>query len=125
VTNTESRGAFYFITEQACCFAQATGTETDDFRVCQDVAEYLAGSGAGALADFRERTEAVKRDLTGLEDYDTEQYEGKSKDVRKAVAELNGLGMAADTPEQVRGLLLRAAEFIAAFYDVENPGVPA
>jgi hypothetical protein len=123
----ENKDALYFVTEQACCLAQAMGRDTDDFRACQDAAAYLADGDAEALAAFRERTEAVQCDLTGLEDYDTEQYEGKTEDVREAVSALNVLGTAGDTPEEARGALLKVAEIIAAFYDVENnvTAVPA
>ena len=114
--NTE-KGALYFVTEQACCLAQASGRETEDFRACRDAAEYLTDGDAGAFAAFRERTETVQHDATGREDYDTEQYEGKRDDVREAVSALVCSGTAPDTPEEKRGILLRAAELIAAFYD--------
>ncbi|MDR1604068.1 MAG: hypothetical protein LBS10_04665 [Gracilibacteraceae bacterium] len=116
----KQKDALYFVTEQACCLAQATGRETDDFHACQDAAAYLADGDAEALADFRGRTGAVQRDLTGLEDYDTEQYDGKIEDVREAVSALNVLGTAGDTPEETRGTLLKVAEIIAAFYDIDN-----
>jgi cytosine/adenosine deaminase-related metal-dependent hydrolase len=125
--STMQKDALYFVTEQACCLAQATGRETDDFRTCQDAAEYLARGDAETLTAFWERTEAVQRDLTGYEDYDTEQYEGKIKDARDAVSSLSRLGAADGTPEKVRGSLLKAADIIAAFYDVDDavPAVPA
>ena len=114
----ENKGALYFVTEQACCLAQAQGRETDDFRACQAAAEYLAGGDAETMAAFTERTGTIKRDPDA--DYDTEQYEGKRKDVGEAVSALNVLGTAEDTPEQVKGLLLKVADIIAAFYDMEN-----
>jgi hypothetical protein len=118
--NTTKKDALYFVTEQACCLAQAQGRETDDFRAFQEAAEYLAGGDANALADFHARTEAMKHDLTGLEDYDTEQYEGKRDDVREAVSALNVHGSAPDTPDGVRSALLKVADIIADFYDVDN-----
>ena len=121
----ENKGALYFVTEQACCLVQATGRETDDFRACQAAAEYLAGGDAETMAAFRERTDAMNHDPSA--DYDTEQYEGKRKDVGEAVSALNVLGTAEDTPEQVKGLLLKVADIIAAFYDMDNvvTAVPA
>jgi hypothetical protein len=125
--STAKKDALYFVTEQACCLAQAQGRETDDFRAFQEVAEYLAGGDEGALADFRERTGAMKHDLTGLEDYDIEQYDGKRADVVDAVSALNCRGSAPDTPDGIRGAILKAADIIAAFYDVDNDvsAVPA
>jgi len=127
MNDTKDKGALYFVTEQACCLAQAQGRETDDFRDFQKVAEYLADGDAGAIADFKERTGAMKHDLTGLEDYDTEQYDGKENDVRDAVSALSCLGSTPDTPDVIRGALLKAADIIAAFYDVDNvvSAVPA
>jgi hypothetical protein len=118
--NTTKKDALYFVTEQACCLAQAQGRDTDDFRAFQEAAEYLAGGDANALADFHARTEAMKHDLTGLEDYDTEQYDGKRNDVASAVSALNYTGSAPDTPDGIRGALLKAADIIAAFYDMDN-----
>ena len=118
--NNDSKSAFYFVTEQACCLAQASGRDTDDFRACHDAAEYLSDGNEEMLAAFTERTSAVKRDLTGLEDYDTEQYDGKEQDINEAVSALSFFGTAEDTPEQIRGSLLTAADLIACFYDVDN-----
>ena len=112
--------ALYFVTEQACCLAQATGRDTDDFRACQDAAEFITDGDPCAFTAFQARAGAVQRDLTGHEDYDTEQYEGKDDDVREAVSALNCTGSAPDTPDGIRGALLKSAEIIAAFYDVEN-----
>ena len=114
------KGALYFVTEQACCLAQASGRETDDFRACQDAAEFITDGDPCAFIAFQARAGAVQRDLTGHEDYDTEQYEGKTDDVREAVSALNYSGSAPETPDGIRGALLKVAEIIAAFYDVEN-----
>jgi hypothetical protein len=117
--STRQKDALYFITEQACCLAQASGRETDDFRACRDAAEHLADGDAGALADFLERTGAVQFDPAGFEDYDTEQYDGKENDVREAVSALVCLGARADMPEEKRGRILKAADIIAAFYGMD------
>jgi hypothetical protein len=124
MTSTTTKDALYFVTEQACCLAQAQGRETDDFRACQEAAQYLAENDEAALADFNERTGATKRDLTGLEDYDTEQYNGKEDDIRAAVTALSGLGRAEDTPEDVRVALFKTADLIAAFYDLDEQEYP-
>ena len=125
--NTTKKDALYFVTEQACCLAQAQGRETDDFRAFQEAAEYIAGGDANALADFHARTSAVQHDLTGNEDYDTEQYDGKREDVITAVSALSYQGSAPETPDGIRGALLKTADIIAAFYDMDNvvTAVPA
>jgi hypothetical protein len=123
--NTKNKDALYFVTEQACCLAQAQGRETDGFRVCQEAAEYLAHIDADAATYFLERTGAAARDLTGLEDYDIEQYAGKENDAGRAVTTLSALGRSTDTPEGVRNTLLEAADLIAAFYDLDEQGFPA
>jgi hypothetical protein len=116
--NKERKDALYFVMEQACCLAQATGRETDDFRVCQATAEYLTDGSEAAMTDFRARTSAMKRDPDA--DYDTEQYDGKRGDARQAVSALVMLGTAADTREEKRSLLLKAADLIAAFYGMDG-----
>jgi hypothetical protein len=73
MTTSSEKKALYFITEQACCLAQVQGTAGEDFLACQKAAEYLAGDDTDAIIAFDERTSAVKRDLSGLEDYDTEE----------------------------------------------------
>ena len=120
MNDTKDKGALYFVTEQACCLAQAQGRETEDFRAFQEVAEFITNGNADALADFKERTEAVKQDFTHSEDYDTEQYEGKRDDVREAVSALSYQGSAPETPDGIRAALLKAADIIAAFYDMDN-----
>jgi len=116
---TTQKDALYFVTEQACCLIQASGRDTDDFRACHEAAEYITDGDAGAFAAFQERTSAAQHDPTGLEDYDTEQYEGKIHDVREAVSALVCSGIAPDTPDEKRGVLLKAADLVAAFYDLE------
>jgi hypothetical protein len=125
--STTKKDALYFVTEQACCLAQASGRDTDDFRACHDTAEYLTDGDACAFTAFQARAGAVQHDLTGYEDYDTEQYDGKRDDVASAVSALNAHGSAQDTPDGIRGTLLKAADIIAAFYDVDNAvaSVPA
>ena len=113
-------GTLYFLTEQACCLAQACGMDTDDFRACRKAAEYLAGGDTGGLHDFDDRTGAVKHDLTGQEDYDTEVYDGKENDVQAAVTELVRVGNDPDTPDEKRVALLKAADIIADFYGVDS-----
>jgi len=114
----KQKSALYFVTEQACCLAQATGMDTDEFRACRDAAEYLANGNSGAMSDFHEQTSAVKRDPTGLEDYDTESYEGKELDMRDAVIQLMQHGLCDCTPEAIRPQLLKTADMIADFYGV-------
>jgi len=115
--STKSKDALYFLTEQARCLAQASGRETDDFRVCLESAEYLANGDADTLAHFREQTEAVRRDPTGLADYDVEDYDGKATDLCAALNELALLGLDETVPEAARQALLKAAEIISGFYE--------
>ena len=123
VTSTENSTALYFLTEQACCLAQSSGRETDFFRACREAAEYLADGDADALGNFLTRTSAVAFDPTGLEDYDTEEYEGKRQDVRAAVSWLENLAHSADTPEDKRAPLIETANIIADFYGLDDaPG---
>jgi hypothetical protein len=117
---TEKKDALYFLVEQACCLAQTSGMETEHFRACRDAAEYLVGGNTSAVKAFDERTGAVKRDITGCEDYDTEEYDGKRNDVRAAVIELTGLGRSIDTPDEKRGILQAAADLIAGFYGMDG-----
>jgi hypothetical protein len=72
MANTETKDALWFMTEQPDCLAQATGR--DWFRVCQ-ATEHLTNGDTDALTRFDEITNAVKRDETGLEDFDTAEYE--------------------------------------------------
>jgi hypothetical protein len=115
MTTTTTKDALYFVTEQACCLRLVQSEETDDFRACREAAHYLAG---GDLKGFDERTNAVKHNPT--QDYNTEQYEGKSADVRHAVAELARLGQSADTPADKCDPLMKVAEIIAAFYGMDE-----
>jgi len=112
--------ALWFVTEQACCLALASGRETDDFRACQAAAESLADGDAGALAYFGERTAAVTHDDTGFEDYDTESYEGKENDLREAVTRLAHLGLDMQAPVEKREAFMKAADLIAGFYDADD-----
>lgn len=120
MTSTENSTALCFLTEQACCLAQARGKETDDFRACREAAEYLAVGDADALSDFLTRTDAVEIDLLGYEDYATEEYEGKDQDIRTAVSRLETLGHNAGTPADKRVPLIKAANLIADFYDLDG-----
>jgi len=120
VTSTENSTALYFLTEQACCLAQVSGRETDDFRVCREAVEYLSDGCADALGDFLARTDAVKLDPTGLEDYDIEEYPGKDHDVHAAVSLLESLGHNTDTPADKQALLIKAANLIADFYGIDD-----
>ena len=115
-------GVMYFLTEQACCVKQAKGVFTDDYRACWDAVEYLACDDADALDEFDKRINAVNHDLTGLEDYDTENYEGKESDVREAIAELIRLANDPDTSDDRRRVrvILKAADIIAGFYGVDS-----
>ncbi len=117
---TEKKDALYFLKEQACCLAQSSGTETEHFRACREATEYLAGDAPEAVRVFNERTGAVKRDLTGNKDYDTEDYDGKRADVRAALIELDGLANKTDTPTEKRGILMAAADLIAGFYGMDG-----
>jgi hypothetical protein len=119
-TTTEKKSALYFITEQACCLAQAQGTAGEDFLTCQKAAEFLADDDTDAIMAFYERTSEVKRDLTGLEDYDTEEYEGKRNDVRAAVIELTKLSTSEDIPSDKREALMKVADLIAGFYGMDG-----
>ena len=119
-----NRGALYFVTEQACCFAQARGMENEHFLACKGAAEYFAGDDTDALRDFHEKTTSTKLDPNA--DYDTEDYAGKERDIHSALAELAGIAKSPDTPDNTRSTLMEVAGIIAAFYDVEIPeAVPA
>jgi hypothetical protein len=119
-TNTNSKNALYFLTEQACCLAQNQGVETEHFHVCRETAEYLADGNTDIIKAFDERTGSVKRDFTGQEDYITENYEGKRDDVRAAVVELTNLSKNTNTPDDKRGATTAAAYLIASFYGMDG-----
>jgi len=78
------------------------------------------GGDGDALSDFLTRTDAVEIDLLGYEDYATEEYEGKDQDVRAAVSRLESLGHDAGTPTDKRVPLIKAANLIADFYDLDG-----
>ncbi|MDR1070812.1 MAG: hypothetical protein LBL37_08545 [Gracilibacteraceae bacterium] len=120
MANTETKDALWFVTEQACCLAQATGRYTDDFRVCRATAEYLTNGDTDALARFDEITNAVKRDETGLEDFDTVEYEGKADDVRVVVTRLANFGLDLTAPEDWRAAFMKAADLVASFYGADD-----
>jgi len=114
--------ALWFVTEQACCLAQASGRETGDFSACRAAVEYLSDGDAGALAYFSEQTAAVTHDQAGDADYDTENYEGKENDMRKAVTKLAHLGLGLDltAPLEQREAYMKAADLIAGFYGADD-----
>jgi hypothetical protein len=104
----------WFLTEQACCLAQAGHRESDDFRACLNAAKYLAGGETDALT--------VRADIAMCDpdaDYDTEDYQGKDRDLAGAIYTLLARGHDAGTPEQARTALLRSADLIAAFYGAD------
>jgi hypothetical protein len=83
-------------------------------------AEYLTNGDTDALARFDEITNAVKRDETGLEDFDTTEYEGKADDARAAVTMLANRGLDLKAPEDQRAAFMKAADLVASFYGADD-----
>ena len=79
---------------------------------------YLVKDDPELLQSFKERTGAVKHDPNA--DYETEQYDGKQADMRKAVTYLANLANENETPAEKGELLSRGARLIAEFYGAED-----
>jgi hypothetical protein len=120
MANMGNKGPVYFLTEQACCLAQSSGRDTDEFRACRNATAYLAGGESDAISAFDRLTAAVKRDPDGNEDYDTESYSGKLIDLCAALIEMAKRAHRESTPETARQCLIEAAGIIAGFYDADS-----
>ena len=108
----------YFLTELAGCTAQVMGDRTGCSEDLENAVIYLAKGNTDLLTYFKDKTDAVLFDASGLKDYDTEDYDGKMEDILKAIAELKILARMADTPTSTSELLNRAASFISDFYGI-------
>jgi hypothetical protein len=118
----QKRGsAVWFLTEQAYCLMMAQGRETDEFRACREAVEYLAGNDKEAMDDFITQTGGSPGDPGGVaaDDYDTEYYPGKDRDLAGALYALLHRGYDPATPEPARAALLKSAGIIASFYGAD------
>jgi hypothetical protein len=118
ISGTKKRGsAAWFLTEQACCLAQADRRDTDDFHACKEAAEYLAGNDTEVMDEFLAHTGAVEPNPDA--DYDTEVYNGKDRDLAGALYTLLTLASDTETPERMRKTLENSAGLITAFYGAD------
>lgn len=112
------KNAVYFLTEQACCLLQAQGEKTEHFNICEEAVRYLVKGDPELLQPFKERTSTVKHDPNA--DYETEQYDDKSADIRTAIEYLASLAKEPGTPAEKGEILSQGARLIAEFYGEED-----
>ncbi|MCL2853110.1 MAG: hypothetical protein FWE20_08780 [Defluviitaleaceae bacterium] len=118
MTKDQIKNSIYFISEQARCLIQAQGTEYAEVEICEQAVRYLAKDDPALLQTFKERTDGVQHDPGA--DYDTEQYEGKEADTRRAIIDFIAIAKEPGTPADQAEILTQLAQMIAEFYGMED-----
>ena len=118
MTQDQIKNSIYFLNEQARCLIQAQGAEYAEVKICEQAVRYLAKGDPELLQTFKERTDGVQHDPGA--DYDTEQYEGKEADTRRAITDLITLAKDPGTPTDQGEILTQSAQMIAEFYGMED-----
>jgi hypothetical protein len=119
--DVENRGSAYFLTEQACCLIQSQGKESKDAKLCEQALRLITNNDTVQMQAFKERVDATSH--APDDDYDTEQYDGKTTDVRHAVADI--MGFAGELPAEQEDVLKEAAQMIAEFYGLDGESAEA
>jgi len=111
-TNHPHKEAIYFLAEQARCLIQAGSADAD---ICKSAAEYLINDDEILTNWLAEKTN-TKLLSDKLQDYDTEEFEGKTDTLKIALKDLQALVAEEKTPAKERAWLKNATEIIAEFY---------
>ena len=119
-TNDHSKTAIRLLTEVACCTIDIHDEITEDVRVCEAAVGYLTEGDPTPVEDLKKATNTILQDKDS--DYQTEQYDGKSDDLRRTIRLLESRAKSLNTPAEEKEPLNKSARLIADFYDVETKG---